>query len=160
MSGFVGASQPNSSIGLQDLRLNRPDFREIWSIALDGQIEVEARSFQTDWWPGSGLMGDLGADVGLLAPALAWSKYYSAFGASSRFGFVGVTRNANGTPVAACTVKLFRTADDLLLDTQVSDANGAFLLNTPYYPDAHYIVAHKTASPDIDGASVNTLVGT
>lgn len=157
MSGFIGNAQPSLVAGLEDLRLNRMNFQpermfaDIYAIA--------GSSFETPFWiKGGGFIGDGGSDVGLLE-ASWWGEYDQAAGASSRFGFTGITRDANGTAVATCIVKLFRTSDDVLLDTQISDTLGQFLLSTPYYPDAHYIVAHKTASPDIDGVTVNTLVG-
>jgi len=155
VSGFIGNAQPSFVAGLQDLRLNRMDFQperlfaDIYAIA--------PTSFETMWWPRGGSCC-LGSDMGLLE-ASWWGEYDQAAGASSRFGFTGITRDANGTPVASCTVSLFRTSDNVLLDTQVSDTNGSFLLSTPYYPAAHYIVAHKTATPDIDGVTVNTLIG-
>lgn len=158
MSGFVAATSGVQMIGLQDLRLNRMDFQperifaDVWAIA--------TASFETPWWPkGGGFIGDGGVDVGLLEAAW-WGEYDQAAGAASRFGFVGVTRDANGTPVASCVVKLFRTADDLLLDTTTSDVSGNFLLNTAYYPDTHYIYSHKSGSPDVDGVTTNTLIGT
>ena len=157
MSGFIGNAQPSFVAGLEDLRLNRMDFQparihaDIWAIATG--------SFETPWWPkGGGFIGDGASDVGLLEAAW-WGEYDQAAGSSSMFGFAGVTRDVNGTAIASCVVKLFRTSDDALLHTQISDANGNFSLNTPYYPDQHYIYCHKTASPDIDGVSVNTLVG-
>lgn len=157
MSGFLN----NPSFGAHsasDSRVNRMDFREeklfadIWFRA--------AAAFTTSWWPGgAGFVGDSGADVAIIA-AEKWGEFDQAAGAASRFGFVGVTRDQWGTAVGAVTVYLFRTSDNVLLDTSISDPSGNFLLNTPYYPDAHYIVAHKSGSPDVDGASVNTLIGT
>jgi len=47
----------------------------------------------------------------------------------------------------------------VLIDSTISDPSGNFLVSTAYYPDTHYIVAHKTGSPDIDGVTPNTLVG-
>lgn len=158
MSGFIGAALPtNGRIEESDQRLNRMDFvaermfADIWCIG--------GASFETPWWPRcGGFIGDQSLDIGLLE-ASWWGEFDQAGGAASRFGFTGITRDANGTPVGTCTVKLFRTADDQLLDTQVSDPSGNFLLNTPYYPDAHYIVAHKSGSPDVDGVTQNTLIG-
>jgi hypothetical protein len=159
LSGFIAATSGWQIIGLQDLRLNRPDFQR-QALFVDGWNAVAPATFETEWWPkGGGFIGDGGADVGLLEAAW-WGEFDPAAGAASRYGFVGVTRDALGTAVGSCVVKLFRTSDDLLLDSTTSDPSGNFLLNTPYYPDAHYIVAHKTGSPDIDGATVNTLIGT
>lgn len=160
MSGFVAATSGVQMIGRQDLRLNRPDFQPRGSIFVDGLNAVAPCSYETEWWPkGGGLCGDLGADVGLLEAAW-WGEYDPAAGAASRFGFVGVTRDANGSAVASCVVKLFLTATDALLDSTTSDPSGNFLLNTPFYPDTHYIVSHKSGAPDVDGVTTNTLIGT
>lgn len=158
MSGFIGAAQPSFVAGLQDLRLNRMDFQpervfaDIWAIAVG--------SFETPWWPkGGGFIGDAGADVGMLE-ASWWGEFDQQAGASSSYGFAGITRDAYGSPLGGCTVKLFRTDTDALVITVTSDVNGAFLLPTPYYPTQHYIVCSKIGSPDVAGASVNTLIGT
>lgn len=71
----------------------------------------------------------------------------------------GVTKDRAGLVLPACTVKLFRTSDDALTATTLSDAStGAFSfggLNTV----AYYVVAYKAGSPDVAGTTVNTLVG-
>lgn len=160
MSGFVAATSGVQMIGREDLRLNRPDFKPRGSIFVDGWNATAPCSFETEWWPRGGTFcGDTGADVGVLEPSW-WGEYDPAAGAASRYGFVGVTRDAYGTPVDSCVVKLFLTSTDTLLDTTTSDPSGNFLLNTPYYPDQHYIYSHKSGSPDVDGVTPNNLVGT
>jgi hypothetical protein len=141
-----------------DPRLNQLDyqpedmFRDIWAIA--------PASYATlDWQPSGGLIGDLEADVGVMS-SRSWSWFYQQGGASTGFGFRGVTRDVYGSPLGGCTVQLFRTADNVLVDTLVSDPSGNFILRSSYYPDTHYIVSHKSGSPDVDGATVNTLIGT
>lgn len=157
MSGFIGAAQPIQIQSLEDLRLNRMDFQPERVFA--DVYAVAPTSFENPYWcRGGGFIGGQGADVGILE-ASWWGEYDQVAGAASRYGFVGVTRDVYGSPVGLCTVKLFRTSDDLLLDTTVSDPSGNFLLNTAYYPDAHYIVAHKTGSPDVDGVTANNLIG-
>jgi hypothetical protein len=160
MSNFVnGATHALNWNGFcfQDVRLNRMDFQPILEMA-DIWAIVPA-SYANDWWPGGASMfGDPAVDPTFFSE-VKWGEFDQAAGASSRYGLTGYTRDALGTIVAGCTVKLFRTSDDLLLDTTVSDPTGLFLLNTAYYPDYHYIVAHKSGSPDIDGVSVNTLIG-
>lgn len=157
MSGFVAATSGVQMIGREDLRLNRMDFQpirifaDVWAIA--------PASFESPWWPkGGGFIGDGGTDVGLLE-ASWWGEFDPAAGAASRFGFVGVTRNQYNSAIGTCVVKLYRTSDDLLLDTTTSDPSGNFLLNTAYYPDTHYIRAYKAGSPDVMGTTVNTLIG-
>lgn len=119
---------------------------------------VAPSSFATLYWPGGACLfdGDAGPTI---EHDVLWGYFDQAAGASSRFGFTGVTRDQYGSAVGGCTVKLYRTSDDALLDSQVSDPSGNFLLSTAYYPDTHYIVAHKTGSPDIDGVTPNTLIG-
>ena len=119
---------------------------------------IAPATFASDWWPGATELLDT-ADGPNIESEIRWGCYDQAAGASSRFGFTGVTRDQYGTAVGGCTVKLYRTSDDALLDSQVSDPSGNFLLSTAYYPDTHYIVAHKTGSPDIDGVTPNTLIG-
>lgn len=159
MSGLVGAAQAETNPGQEDIRLNRADFRPI-AVMIRPGLQVEVESFATEWWPGSGMCGLVGDTDGIECFGI-WGPFDVTSGASSRFGFAGVTRDQYGSPIYGCTVKLYRTGDDVLLDTQISDPNtGAFLLNTPYYPDAHYIVAHKSGAPDVDGVTVNTLIAT
>jgi len=157
MSNFLNTPNAPYTVGWEDLRLNRMDF--IAERLFVDVYAIAVAPFRDAWWPrGGGFLGDSAVDFGLLE-ATWWGDIDQAAGASSRFGFTGVTRDALGSAVGTVTVKLFRTTDDALLDTQVSDPNGHFLLNTPYYPDYHYIVAHKSGSPDIDGVTVNTLIG-
>ena len=158
MSGLIGAAQSfGGNPTDEDRRLDRPDLRydfvfaDVWPIA--------TATFASPWWPGGGLIGDLAVDVGVPSN-WPWSPVDPASGAASRYGFVGVTRDVYGSAVGNCTVKLYRTSDDILIDSTISDVTtGAFLLNTPYYPATHYLVAHKTGSPDIDGVTPNTLIG-
>lgn len=161
MSNFIGTAGtalPWTTLRASDERLNAMDFQpeaefaDIWAIA-------EA-SYETEWWPGGGgLLGALGDDAPLLEGTW-WGFIDQASGAESRFGFTGITRDQYGSALPGCTVKLFRTADDVLLDTAISDANGSFLLGSAYYPDQHYIYTRKAGSPDVQGVSVNSLIGT
>lgn len=157
MSCFIGGALPTNWIGLQDLRINRADFKPIGVLFADCS-HVAPSDFSTQWWPRSGFGGDLGADVSMIQ-ATAWGWYDQSAGAGSAFGVVGVTRDQYGSAIAGCTVKLFLTATDAKLDEVVSGTDGSFTLRTVYYPDTHYIVATKTGAPTVQGASVNTLVG-
>lgn len=141
-----------------DARLHQLDyqpervFADIWAIA--------PASFATPWWlPTGAFIGDMATDVGVMS-SLPWSWYYQQGGASTGFGLRGVTRDVYGSPLGNCTVSLFLTATNALMDTIISDVDGNFILRTAYFPDTHYIVSHKSGSPDVDGATVNTLVGT
>ncbi len=164
MSNFIGAAAGNQGhlfLNVVDIRIAPMWWRYETSveIARSDTTGVDAvASYATPFWPGAGFVGDSG-NVAVQAEYSQWAPYEPISGDSSAFGFTGVTRDQWGTPVGGCTVKLYRTSDDLLLGTVVSDPLGNFLLSTAYYPDAHYLVAHKTGSPDIDGVTPNTLIG-
>ena len=70
----------------------------------------------------------------------------------------GTTRDAAGTPLANCTVKLYRTADDSVAAVVISDGSGKFsIASSPALN--HYLVAYLPGSPDVAGTTINTLVG-
>jgi hypothetical protein len=71
----------------------------------------------------------------------------------------GVTRDSVGNPLGSCTVHLFRSKDDTLVDQQVSDASGNYTFITANPADTYYVVAYLAGSPDVAGTSVNTLPG-
>ena len=160
---FIGAAQATANVGTHrhDRRTQRED-RQFADAIFADMDPTAPSSFKTVWWGGmigSDMTAVFGADP-CCADGRSWTFFdQSGPSGESRYGFVGVTRDSFGAPARNCTVKLFRTSDDLLIDKTVSDLYGNFLLNTPFYPDTHYIVAHKTDAPPINGASVNTLIG-
>lgn len=79
----------------------------------------------------------------------------------------GVTRDSAGAALAACTVKLFRTRDNVFVTQKISDESGNYSFDN-VSPDQlanvsvgeqFYTVAYKAGSPDVAGTSLNTLVG-
>lgn len=71
----------------------------------------------------------------------------------------GVTRAATGVPLGGCTVKLYRTATDELVETGVSDGSGVYSFATVGPGQNYYVVAYLPGSPDVAGTTVNTLAG-
>lgn len=72
---------------------------------------------------------------------------------------VGVSRNATGATLGNCVVKVFTTADDVLVASTTSDASG----NWTAYPNQqgpYYFVEYKAGSPDVFGTSPNTNTAT
>ena len=71
----------------------------------------------------------------------------------------GVSRDATGVALAGCTVRLFRTSDNSLVGTTVSDGSGNWIFygvsGGPFY-----IVEYKSGAPDVFGTSPNTQVET
>lgn len=113
----------------------------------------DASSFANEWWPGDDI--DSGQTLGLLGRSW-WADPSPVSGASSRLALTGYTRDAYGSPIGGCTVKIFRTIDDSLQSSVVSDSNGWYSITTPY-ADGHYLVVYRAGPPDICGTTVNTL---
>lgn len=122
------------------------------------------RTFRTPWWPTSqagAFISDAGSGTSLLYDKIQrrsdiWGNLPG--GANGRLAFVGITRDQYGSPVGGVTVKCYLTSTDQVTASVVSDGNGNYTITTPYYPDGHYLVCYKTASPDIFGTTVNTLI--
>lgn len=72
---------------------------------------------------------------------------------------VGVSRDATGAALGACVVKVFRTTDDVLVDTTTSDGSGNWTAY-PNQPGPYYFVEYKAGSPDVFGTSPNTNTAT
>lgn len=116
--------------------------------------------FESEWWPSrSSLMGGFdGVAENLLLGEAPWrSRPSTRSGCNGRLAFVGYTRDQFGSVLGGCTVRCFRTSSDELVSKVVSDANGYYVATTPY-SDGHYLTVHKTLSPDVAGASIDTLV--
>jgi hypothetical protein len=165
VSGFV---HPGAT-GLPNLRADRQDHVDPQIFGVDIYPTVLHRAYfdvdgpfdgwATPWWPRSGnLMGgwDGVAENQLMTVAPWWGEPWTRSGCNGRLGFVGYTRDANGSILGGCTVRCFVTSTNELVSQVTSDANGFYIATTPY-STAHYLVVHKTGSPDVAGASVDTL---
>ena len=72
----------------------------------------------------------------------------------------GFTLTGAGVALASCTVELYRTADDVRVDSVVSDGSGIFAFS-PVSPGVlYYAVAYKSGTPDLSGTTRNVLAGT
>jgi len=71
----------------------------------------------------------------------------------------GVTRDSAGAILGSCTVSLFRTLDNLLMEAVVSDATtGAYSFSSVGLGEEYFVVAYKQGSPDVAGTTVRTLI--
>ena len=115
-------------------------------------------NYATPWWPGTrGFLADTGLDDMMLT-SVGWGWEWTLSGCNGRLGFKGITRDQYGSPLGGCTVRLFRTSTDELVAKVTSDpSTGAFIATTPY-ADGHYMTVHKAGTPDIAGASVDTII--
>jgi hypothetical protein len=156
MSQFIGAALAQFRLEANNTSIHMQSFQPV-----EVREGERGENFASPWWPGSGFVGDCAVDVAAFNSSQKWYELPEITrGTNSRFGIAGVTRDQYGSVIVSCTVKLFKTSDDSLVSQIVSDANnGSYLLSTPYYPDTHYIVATKSGSPDVAGATVNTLIG-
>ena len=76
------------------------------------------------------------------------------------FKIGAVTKDKNsGAAIAGCTVKLYRTVDDVVVATTTSDGSGNYAFWVNNSVDNYYARAYKTGSPDIAGTTLNTLTG-
>ena len=111
-------------------------------------------------WPPSVFYGDPsgGIDTQFVFMGASWGNRVRWQGGRLYYGFQGITRDAYGTPLANCIVKLFRTSTNEYIGNTLSDGNGWFQILS-IYNDAHFLVAHKSGAPDVEGATVNTILG-
>jgi hypothetical protein len=72
---------------------------------------------------------------------------------------VGVSRDATGVALGTCVVKVFRTVDDVLVASTVSDGSGDWTAY-PNQAGPYYFVEYKSGAPDVFGTSPNTNTAT
>jgi hypothetical protein len=163
MSGLINGASPSqwlSFFGARERSTQAAYLPDSASSQMPIYVDLDAiapGSFAGQYWPRT-MLSDNG-DGATVQRGVRWGFFDQAAGSSSRYVFRGVTRDQYGSAVETCSVLLYRTSTTVLVDSSVSNANGNFELTTAFYPDFHYIVAHKSGSPDIDGVSPNTLVG-
>ena len=71
---------------------------------------------------------------------------------------VGITKDHTGAVLPGCTVKLFRTSDDVYVASAISNAVGRYVLSTSGDNGPYYVVAYLAGSPDVAGTTLNTLM--
>ena len=76
-----------------------------------------------------------------------------------KFQITGQTIDSAGAPLASCVTTLYRTLDDLRIDRVTSDGSGNYAFSGAGPGETYYVVAYKAGSPDVEGTTVNTLVG-
>jgi len=161
MSNLVGGANPFGVLRIKDERLSHPflSMRDTRKRTKDRQ-SINYEGYFNEFWPGNrGFIGDQGADVSITQEV--WSRRLKRFaaGVASRVGFPGITRDQYGAPLAACTVILHRTATREFVYEGVSGSDGAFLAQSVYAGENHYIVFHKAGAVNVYGATDNNLIG-
>ena len=151
MSQFIGASLPQFILSENDIRI----VGSPWQPERERARASDPQNYTTPWWPGSGFVGDYATDISVLK---SWwfEQPEITRGTNSRFGYQGVTRDVNNSPLGSCTVKCFLTSDDTKVSTDViSDPYGNFVISTPYYAP-HWLRMSKSGSPYLQCTTVET----
>lgn len=152
MSQLIGNAQPQFVLLANELAL----LGVPWQPERERARASQPQSYTTPFWPGrTGFYGDLAADVGLLE-----GEYYEpeiTKGMNSRFGYQGVSRDVNNSPLGGCTIKLFLSADDSKVTPDiVSEPDGGFVISTPNYAP-HWLRMSKSGSPEVQCSTVSTI---
>ena len=120
-------------------------------LTYDASPLVMGFSWAASWWPGGFGIGEAS-----ILDNVHYGSPYPVSGVNGRLALLGYTRDAYGSPLPLATVKLFRTVDDSLQNTVVSDGSGLYSVTSPY-ADGHYLVVYKAGPPDVCGTTINTL---
>lgn len=162
MSGFIGGALPTNTIRAKDVRFDQ-QYRRRFSqprVADRSSAFATPAGYANDFWPGGrGFYGEQGVDVTRQRAAGARPIERIAHGIASRVGIAGTTRDQYGAPLPGVTVVLHRTSTRELVHEMVSDGNGAYLSQTIFAGEAHYIYFHKAGAIDVFGATDNDLIG-
>lgn len=169
MSVLVGAAQ-GLGFGWQGYSADMPTQildDQYRSLENDGTITSAfhvgdpVEGWATEWWPTRGCfcmdsgLGDIMRTGQSMQLSQSWFS-----GANGRFSFAGIARDFNGNVISGATVRCYRVSDGVAVAAPVTtDANGYFLITTPYSPDTHFLTVHKSGASPYAGASYDNLVG-
>jgi len=115
-------------------------------------------------WPSPRFMsGDPGTPLAPFSEDAVQMNRYGVYtaqdsGIMSAKKITGITRDSAGNPLGSCIVQGFITSTDTFVGQVTSDSGGYYELPTIYPSTQHYLVAYKPGSPDVAGASLNTIV--
>lgn len=96
-----------------------------------------------------GLQGRVQSPLGQVGTVI-----YRSPGGFSNIALEGVSRDNVGAPLAGCRVDLCQ--GNIIKESIVSDAGGNYRFSNPG-SGPFFIIAYKPGSPDVAGATVNTL---
>lgn len=131
---------------------------------LSGSYPVPPREVLRDW-PGGTM---LAANAGVATPCGAWLPmlpnecFISRFVQSTvRWQLAGITRDATGAALGNCRVIVLEVGQQFVQGAPIvaettSDGSGNYTIEVPRNT-AYQLLCYKAGSPDVAGASVNTL---
>jgi hypothetical protein len=115
-------------------------------------------------WTGSGENAAIGCVLSNYGPPAAphpriFYPTSTFFNSYHKYFLTGTTKNAVGIRLAGCTVRIFRTSDNTIVATTTSDSSGNFSAQVPGDSIPVYAVATLAGIPNVEGTTINTLVG-
>lgn len=81
---------------------------------------------------------------------------YDFIQSTQTFTLTGITRDSTGAVLGNCDVYVFKTGDNVNVAQTISDGSGNYSIILPTNL-RHFVVSYKVGSPDVTGATVNTL---
>lgn len=149
----AGATSPWGGLASSDERVFPSWYA--WNEHLRYRLHEEGVRWSFSRGVGQGISPNLSADAGTSS---RWGvNQIEGAGSQAQKKFKGNTLDKNGARLGNCTVRGFRTSDNLFTCIVVSDPGGYYELCVAY-TDAHFIVAYKSGSPDRAGTTINTLI--
>lgn len=105
-----------------------------------------------------GMGGSGGSPYDCIAQSYAYSDLLRRTGGcSERTQIAAQTLDQNSSPVGYTTVLLLDIPTGAIVDQWQSDGNGYYQLGSPYGAGRGQVVAQRSGSPDLAGASDNNL---
>lgn len=163
MSSFIAAAQPQNILTTDDKRAIADEYSG-WEVAQPPLLGARHRDngdgttwiadWRSPWWPApSALLLDGGLYDTI--EGVWYQDPYPVSGSNGRLGFNGIARDQYGSPITTgATVLLIRTSTNEIVAAVTADANGAYIVSSPY-SGAHIIVVTNAT---VGGASPNTLL--
>lgn len=109
-------------------------------------------------WTATPVGAAVGAPSDMLSLAYTnWWWAHRVGGASERWQMFGQCLDQSSNVVANATVSMYDQSLGTLVDQQVSDNGGNYLVSSPYGSGRSFVVAYKPGSPDIAGTSQDNL---
>jgi len=146
--GLNNTQQPSGRAGIAGRRGGRRML-----IADIGSSGVAKNTHASSWDESGSLKGNL-VDV----PSIGAHFSSARNKVRQQWLITGVTKDSTGAPLGGCTVTLFKAVDNMPSATTVSDAAGNYTFTIDGNSQARFAVSYKPGSPDVTGATVNTLV--
>ena len=132
----------------------------------DDQIYLqwtEEAPFEATWYRSPFKMGGLrdgedALDFNEIHEVPKWEYRVWPSGTKARKRFSGITYDSAGAVCPGCIVQLYRSIDESFIAWCYSDTIGYYQLFSPF-ADEHFLVARKTGTQAIAGATVDTILG-